>query len=320
MNIFEVLFYLLVFPGLAFSSNVGLFFSWIDRKLAAKLQWRVGPPLYQPWADMIKLFAKEMVIPSQAHRFWFLLAPLVSFSAMMIVPLMLPIIFTSAPLNFLGDIIVLLYLLTLPGLAAMIAGWSSANPYASIGAQREVVQLFSYELPLLVSVFTIVLSIQPFSLRIEDIVSWQLSHGSFCFKISGFLAFIVAFFSVQAKLTFAPFDIPDAKTEIVAGPYTEYSGAALMLFKLSQSMGMFILSWFLSTIFLGGLVVDFTNGTTIALTSLMAALKLLVVLVFFSVVRSINPRARIDQGLRFLWLPLTAMASIGFLLSYYFGM
>jgi len=320
MNIFEALFYLFVFPGLAFSSNVGLFFSWIDRKLAAKLQYRVGPPLYQPWADMIKLFAKEMVIPSQAHRFWFILAPLVSFSAMMIVPLMLPIIYTPAPLSFLGDIIVLLYLLTLPGLAAMIAGWSSANPYASIGAQREVVQLFSYELPLLVSIFTIVLSIQPFSLRIEDIVSWQLSHGPFCFKISGFLALIVAFFATQAKLTLAPFDIPDAKTEIVAGPYTEYSGAALMLFNLSQSMRMFILSWFLSTIFLGGLVIDFTNGTTIVLTSIMATLKLLGVLVFFSVIRSINPRARIDQGLRFFWLPLTVMASIGFLLAYYFGM
>jgi len=320
MNIFEVLFYLLVFPGLAFSSNMGLFFSWIDRKLAARLQYRIGPPLYQPWADMIKLFAKEMIIPSQAHRFWFILAPLISFSAMMTTPLMLPIIYTPAPLNFLGDIIVLLYFLTLPALAAMIAGWSSANPYASIGAQREVVQLFSYELPLLVSIFTIVLSVQPFSLRIEDIVSWQLAHGPFCFKISGLLAFIVAFFATQAKLTLAPFDIPDAKTEIVAGPYTEYSGAALMLFKLSQSIGMFILSWFLSTIFLGGLIVDFTNGMTIVLTSIMSVLKLLGVLVLFSLVRSINPRVRIDQGLRFFLLPLTAMASIGFLLAYYFRM
>jgi NADH-quinone oxidoreductase subunit H len=320
MNIFEMLFYLLVFPGLVFSSNAGLFFSWIDRKLAAKLQWRVGPPWYQPWADMLKLFAKEMIIPSQAHRFWFILAPLVSFSAMMIIPLMLPIIHTPAQLNFVGDIIVLLYLLALPGLAAMIAGWSSANPYASIGAQREVVQLFSYELPLLVSIFTIVLSIQPLSLRIEDIVSWQLSHGPFFFRISGFLSFIVALFSVQAKLTLAPFDIPDAKTEIVAGPYTEYSGAALMLFKLSQSMGLFILPWFLSTIFLGGLVVDFTNGTAIVLTSLMAALKLIVVLIFSSVIHLINPRARIDQGLRFFWLPLTVMASIGFILAYYFGL
>jgi len=319
MNIFEMLFYLLVFPGFAFSSNVGLFFSWIDRKLAAKLQWRVGPPLYQPWADMIKLFAKEMIIPSQAHRFWFILAPLISFSPMIIVPLMLPIIYPRAPLNFLGDIFVLFYLLTLPGLAGMIAGWSSANPYASIGAQREVVQLFSYELPLLVSVFTIMLSIQPFSLRIEDIVSWQLSHGPFCFRISGFLASIVAFIATQAKLKLAPFDIPDARTEIVAGPYTEYSGATLMLFKLSQSMGLFILSWFLSTIFLGGLVIDFTNGTTIILTSIMATLKLLAVLVFFSVVRLINPRARIDQGLRFFWLPLTVIASVGLILTYYFG-
>jgi len=320
MNIFEILFHLFVFPGLAFSSNMGLFFSWIDRKLAAKLQYRMGPPLYQPWADMIKLFAKEMIIPSQAHRFWFILAPLISFSAMVFVPLMLPIIYTPAPLNFMGDVIVLLYLLTLPGLAAMVAGWSSANPYASIGAQREVVQLFSYELPLLVSIFTIVFSIQPFSLRIEDIVSWQLLHGPFCFKISGFLAFIAAFFSTQAKLTLAPFDIPDARTEIVAGPYTEYSGVALMLFKLSQSIGMFILSWFLSTVFLGGLVIDFTNGATIALTSIMATLKPLVVLVFFSVIRLINPRARIDQGLRFFWLPLTVIAFIGFILAYYFRM
>ena len=320
MNIFEILFYLLVFPGLAFSSNVGLFFSWIDRKLAAKLQYRMGPPLYQPWADMIKLFAKEVIIPSQAHRFWFMLAPVFSFSAMMIVPLMLPIIHTPAPLNFLGDVIVLLYVLTLPVLAAMIAGWSSGNPYASIGAQREVVQLFSYELPLLASILTIMLSVQPVSLRIEDIVSWQLSHGPFCFKISGFLAFIVAFFSTQAKLTLAPFDIPDARTEIVAGPYTEYSGVALMLFKLSQSMGMFILSWFLSTIFLGGLVIDFTNDAAIVLTSIMATLKLLVVLVFFTVIRSINPRARIDQGLRFFWLPLTLLAFIGFLLAYHFKM
>jgi len=320
MNIFEIIFRLLVFPGLAFSSNMGLFFSWIDRKLAAKLQYRMGPPLYQPWADVIKLFAKEMIIPSQARKFWFILAPLISFSAMVIVPLMLPIIYTPAPLNFIGDVIVLVYVLTLPGLAAIIAGWSSANPYASIGAQREVVQLFSYELPLLLSVLTVVFSIQPFSLRTEDIVIWQLSYGPFCFKISGFLAFIVAFISTQAKLTLAPFDIPDARTEIVAGPYTEYSGVALMLFKLSQSMGMFILSWFLSTIFLGGLIIDFTNSTAIVLTSIMATLKLLIVLVFFSVIRLINPRVRIDQGLRFFWLPLTLTAFIGFLLAYYFRM
>jgi len=317
MNILEVLFYLLVFPGLAFSSNVGLFFSWIDRKLAAKLQYRIGPPLYQPWADMIKLCAKELIIPDQAHRFWFILAPLISLSAMIIAPLILPIIYTPAPLNFVGDIIVLLYLIALPVLAAMIAGWASANPYASIGAQREVVQLFSYELPLLVSIFTIVLSIQPFSLRIDDIVSWQFAHGPFLFKVSGLLAFIVAFFATQATLTLAPFDIPDAKTEIVAGPYTEYSGAALMLFRLSQSTRLFILPWFLSTIFLGGLIVDFTNSTTIALTSVIATLKLLGVLIALSVVRLINPRVRIDQLLRFFWLPLTVVAFIGLLLAYY---
>ena len=103
-------------------------------------------------------------------------------------------------------------------------------------------------------------------------------------------------------------------------PYTEYSGVALMLFKLSQSMGMFILSWFLSTIFLGGLVIDFTNDAAIVLTSIMATLKLLAVLVFFTVIRSINPRARIDQGLRFFWLPLTLIAFIGLLLAYYFKM
>lgn len=300
----------LVFPGFLFLFNAGFFFSWVDRKLLARFQERVGPPVFQPWADFFKLLSKEIIIARTAFKATFILAPLISLIAVMLVPLMLPIVTPTPQFTFIGDLIVIVYLLILPALAAMIGGSASGNPYGSIGSSREMMLLTSYELPFIIAVFTVALKAG--SLRIVDLVQYQSSNGFLFLTGSGFIAFLVMLLSLQAKLSVPPFDIPDAKTEIIAGPYTEYSGALLALFKLSHAMLLFVLPWFLCTLFFGGVLVDFSSTIRLFVTSAASVLKLLILLIAMSLIRCINPRARIDQALRFFWLHLTIIASVGF--------
>ncbi len=302
------------FAVLFFATNAGLFFSWIDRKLTARLQWRVGPPLYQPWADFLKLLHKEQIIPVGAYGAAFVLAPFISFASVLLVALILPVGGIPPPFGFVGDLIVVLYLLAIPGIAAMIGGSASANPYGSVGASREMVLLLSYELPLIAALFTAV--VKTGSLQLAEILNYQLQNGALALSASGFVALCASLLAIQAKLSFAPFDIPDAKTEIVAGPYTEYSGPLLALFRLAHATLLFVCSWLVATVFLGGLVVDFSSAFSLVQSLAVDAAKLLAPLLFFSVFKAINPRAKIDQALKWFWLYLTAFALIGLALAF----
>jgi len=315
MNLVEVILSVFLFPGFIFTSNIGLFFAWVNRKILARLQWRVGPPIYQPWVDILKLLSKQTIIPSTAHKAAFILAPMIGFTATFVVPLMLPIVYSAPVFSFLGDLIVLVYLLALPGIALMVGGSASGNPYGSVGSSREMMLLLSYELPFIIAIFTVVAKVG--GLSITGVVEHQIESGTcLFFTASGFLAFIAAFASSLAKLSLNPFEIPDAKTEIVAGPYTEYSGGLLAIFKLTHAMLLCILTWTLVTLFFGGLVVDFTSQVTVVASSVLCVVKLVGLLFVVSIVHGINPRARIDQTLKFFWLYLTAIACGGLIMVF----
>ncbi|MEO0074767.1 MAG: complex I subunit 1 family protein [candidate division WOR-3 bacterium] len=297
------LFYFLVFPGFLFTSIVGLLLTWIDRKVTARIHWRVGPPWYQPFADFLKLLSKETLIPSGAHKVIFLLAPILSILAMTVIAVMLFLMNFFPEKSFIGDLIVLLYLFALPPLGLIIGGSASKNPLSAVGASREMTLYFGYELPFLAAILITVIKTNGL-IQIGEIINFQHVNGPIFYSISGIIAMIISLFVIQAKLGYVPFDIAEAEQEIMAGPILEYSGLALALFRLSKAMMFFLLPCFLVTIYWGGL----THWTAI--------LKVLLLVVIIILIKNTNPRLRIDQALKFFWLILLPFAIIGIILAF----
>jgi len=152
MNVLNIIFAYIVFPGFLFTAVIGLFITWIDRKVTARVQMRVGPPWFQPYADFLKLLLKETMIPEGSSKLLFLLGPLLGLVAMSIFSVMLFSMNFNPQGSFVGDVIVMVYLLALPPIGIIIGGSASKNPLASVGASREMTQYFAYELPFLFAV------------------------------------------------------------------------------------------------------------------------------------------------------------------------
>lgn len=302
MTILEGLYLFLIFPGFLFSVIIGLIAGWIDRKVTARLQWRVGPPWYQNFVDIAKLFYKETLIPEGCLKTFFFGMPVL---AVVCASLLSAIVLTSnfaGSNGFIGDFIVVLYLAMIPSLALMFGGAASGNPLASLGASREMKLILSYELPfILISIVPILKS--GYSTKIEDIIGAQAQYGMFFASPSGVLAFLVGILVIQAKLGMVPFDAAEAETEIVSGPYIEYSGKALALWKLSKAVLTVGLPMLLVTLFLGGFGGNFKDFC-------FGILKYVLVLVLFILIKNTNPRVRIDHALRFFWGPVTLMALV----------
>lgn len=306
-EVFSALLSFLVFPGFLFTAVVGLIVGWIDRKITARLQWRVGPPWYQNFIDFFKLMGKETILPANARKTTFLFAPFIGLIGITLVSLILWQMNLYPNRSFLGDIIVVLYLSILPSLAIMMGGSASGNPLASLGASREMKLMLAYELPFIIAIFTPVVVIK--EIKIDSIVLYQINNGMmFTHRLSSLIAFIVAFVCMQAKLAFVPFDIPEAEQEIMAGPLIEYSGPPLAIFKLTKAMMLFALPVFLITVFAGGMRFD-------GIQALFSVIKYLVILILIVLVKNTNPRLRIDQALRFFWLRMFPLAIIGFILA-----
>ena len=297
----------LIFPGLLFTAAVCLLTVWVDRKVSARVQWRVGPPWYQPFADILKLLGKEIVIPEGARRTGFLLAPLAGLAAVGAVSTMLWLA-NMRGTSFLGDLIGVIYLLTIPSLGMIIGASASSNPLASVGASREMKLILAYELPFVIAIFTAVTKVVPMSLRLDAIIGYQAAHGVLLGNASCIIAFIVSLLCMQAKLTYPPFDIPEAETELMDGTHMEYSGPALAVVKLTQSMMLFTLPIFLITIFWGGLQL---TGWGLLYT----IVKYVIIVTIAVLIKNTNPRVRIDQAVRFFWGPVTVLAIIGMILA-----
>jgi NADH-quinone oxidoreductase subunit H len=300
------LFYFL-FYGLVLTATIGLLGSWFDRKITARFQYRVGPPLLQPLTDLVKLLGKETLVPSAASRFTFLMSPVVGLASVMVVSTLLWVNNINNANTFMGDLIVVLYLLTIPSISIMMGGFASGNPLASVGSSREMKLILSYELPFILAILVPVIK-SGFSIRMGDILFHQWQSGVLIGSWSGLVAFIVALMCVQAKLGLVPFDVAEAETEIIGGPLIEYSGSALAIYKLMKNMLLFTLPFFLIILFMGGIRFE---GTHI----LYGTLKYIGVLALMIVIRNTNPRVRIDQAVRFFWGPMTALAVVAVILA-----
>lgn len=285
--------YIFIVPGFLFVMAYALFLEFVDRRITARVQHRVGPPFYQPFADLVKILGKETIDPDGVDRRLFSAIPLVAFAAVMTAFLYIPVVGPS-PFAFQGDLVLVLYLLTLPTISLFLLGWLSRNVYAAIGGIRAVTQLFIYEVPFFLALLLPALMAGTWS--ISGIVAWQ--KGNLWFAVLQPIGFVVALVGLQAKLERTPFDIPEAETEIVAGPWTELTGRRLAVMHLAFDLYLVAGSALVAALFLGGPSLPWTLspawlGWIAGLVVFLA--KTLALLLVLSIFRAATGRIRIDQ-------------------------
>jgi len=230
---------LFLWPGLLGGSALAWLLLWIQRKLTARLQGRLGPPFYQPFFDFVKLLGKETVLPEGVSRRPLYALPLASAAAAIGALGVLPA--PGSPLGPLpGDLIVLLYLLEVPAVCEVLAGYGSRSLYGQLGSAREAILWLGYSLPFLAAVLSLAIQAKSLSLRVLAGLPFGPVH------LAAALAFLLA---LPARLKRNPFSIPNAEQEIVAGPLVEYSGAPLAIFELSHALELVALAGLFALLF-----------------------------------------------------------------------
>lgn len=304
-----------IFPGGVFALAVGMLFKGIDRRVEARLQRRVGPPLMQPWLDVAKLLTKETLIPRTACKSAFLLAPVVGFTGMAVCAAFIPVPGVFQGLFNMGDLLVLFYLLPIPAIAMMLGGSASSSPFGAVGFSREMLMMLAYETPLLMVLLAVAMLVgkcagtgAEFSLL--NVVGWQLENGSIGFNPIMIPAFVAYLMFLPGTLGVAPFDIPEAETEIIEGPLLEYGGPLLALFQIGTALKSFVVLGLGVALFFPGTVGDFW-----LFNLLWFCLKcLLLMLLAVTLVKSATARFRIEQAFRFYVTVPTVLALISLVL------
>ena len=294
---------------------VGMFSSWVDRKVTARVQYRVGPPLLQPVFDIAKLLGKETLISERARGRGFLMAPLVGFAAAAVAAAILWSANIRPAHRFVGDLVVLIYILTIPAIAGIYGALASGSPHAAVGASREMKLLLAYELPLVMSALVPVVQVSQnpdfgATFSLGAIVQFQQQAGWVLSSLSGLLAAVVALVCLQAKLTLVPFDVPEAETELMGGSVLEYSGPPLAVIRLTRVLLLAVAPVYFATLFLGGLADAGSGWGWLAFAGKYVAVLVLIVLI-----RNTNPRLRIDQTVRLFWYGLAPAAALAMVLA-----
>lgn len=309
------LFHLIVFPGGLFAIMAGLALKGLDRKLEARLQRRIGPPLHQPFIDVAKLCTKESIIPDTAHALTFFAAPIIGFTGMAVCAALLPVPGVYNGMPDMGDMLVYFYLLPLPAIALMVAGSSSSSPFGAIGFTREMTIMFAYEIPLLMIILAVAMKVgqgagAEFSLG--AVVAYQHENGSFMFNLTMIPAFLAYLVFLPGTMGAVPFDVPEAETEIIEGPLLEYSGPALAFFHLTSALKSIVVLGLGVVLFFPG-----TLGDNTVINIIWFFLKCLALMfVSLTLVKSATGRFRVEQAFSFYLRWPTALAFISLVLAW----
>jgi NADH-quinone oxidoreductase subunit H len=277
---------IILFPSGLFLLVLGLVYEWVDRKLVAQFQNRLGPRWFQPAADMLKLLAKEEIVPTGSRPWLFLILPVAALAAALTAALYVPMAGVNPAYSFRGDLIVTLYLLSMLTLCLGVAGVNTVDRFSIIGATRALTQLFSYEAPFLLALLGPSLVVG--SWQISQVNAYAQQHTWII--LTQPIGFVVALVGLMGKLELPPFDAPEAETEIVSGALTEYSGRGLALFRLARNVELVIGLTLVTAFYLGGLA-----------NPLYFLLKTMALLLVMAGLQSLFARLRIDQTVGMWW-------------------
>ena len=301
-----------------------------ERKVLAYMQVRIGPNrvgprgLFQPIADVFKLFAKEDLVPANAEKFVFMLAPLLIFVPSFLVWAVIPFgeAFTIGGLTiepFMADInIAVLFVLGVSSIGVyglILGGWSSNNKFSLMGGLRSAAQMVSYEVPLGFAVVSVLLMAG--SLSLVSIVEAQRAAGVW-YVIPGILGFAIYFVCGVAETNRNPFDLPEAESELVGGFHTEYSGMKFAFFFLAEYMNMLLVSSLAVVLFFGGWLRPFPNVAALAFLDVIPPFvwyfaKVMAFIFVYIWFRGTFPRYRFDQlmAVGWKWLLPLSLANVG---------
>jgi NADH-quinone oxidoreductase subunit H len=286
-----------------------IFTIWLERKLYARIQDRLGPNRVGPWGifqtipDIIKIFTKEYITPQGADKVAYNLAPILSVSAVLLIWAVLPFAPTIVGTDINVGVLYLVAVGAIGALGIILAGWSSNNKYSLLGAFRAVAQLISYEVPMVLALLIPVLLGR--TMGLNSLVNAQTVWFIFFSPIAAFIFFT----SSIAETGRAPFDLLEAESEIVAGYQTEYSGLKFGMFYVGEFLHAFTISALTATLFLGGWRGPFATQFPI-LGVAWFFIKAFIVYFVVVLIRISMPRLRIDQMLNFNWKFLTPLALV----------
>ena len=325
----------LVFPGIIFVFFSIMFIDWYDRKLIALMQDRVGPPFLQPIYDTIKLLLKEDITPDGVDDFEFNIIPPLQFIITLLVAFTVPVYLVNGIISFEGDMLLIIFLVSLIGGTIFLLGWSTNNNYSIMGGSRAAITDLSFEIPLSLSFAGI--AILSGSLRLSKLTESNYNllsiplgvlRGDFgieklIYLVPLIILFIIALLSITAVIEKVPFDPAHAEPEIVGGWSVELSGIKLLFVRFANLILEFALVGVIVAIFLGGprypseidLSGIFIIGNWDVLVYLLSitvfVIKMLLVLFLITFIRAMNSRIRIDQLVHYFWIYYLPIAIFG---------
>jgi NADH-quinone oxidoreductase subunit H len=295
-----------------------MFLVWMERKVSARMQSRIGPNrvgpfgLLQTLADAIKLTVKEDVKP--IHRDWvpYSIAPIVAFVATFMGLVVIPFDKGVVVQDLNVGILYIVAITSFTVIAILTAGWSSNNRFALLGGFRSAAQIVSYEVPLVLSLVPIIMTTGTLSLN--SIVLFQKNLGLW-FVVPQILGFLIFLTSATAEANRAPFDIPEAESELIGGFHTEYSGVKFAMFFLGEYIAIVVSSAVAASVFLGGwLPLPYCSAWPVP-GFVWFMLKLIFMIFLIMSFRWTFPRLRVDQLMDFGWKVLIPVALINILIT-----
>ncbi len=325
-------------PGIIFIVLMALVIDWVDRKIYARGQSRKGPPFLQPLYDVVKLTAKESIIPRGVSKFWMTVLPIAFIATALTGALMIPIVvlndaktLVTGFASFEYDVFFVMLVLLSYGMLIYFMGYVTKNPFAQTGSTRSLLQVLSFEIPLGFSLLVPILIVgidNPDAKFNLAYISEGLYRGvgdQPLYIIGIVIALVISVIVMMAELEEFPFDSPLSHTELADGWLVEFGGWRYALIHLGERIGAFFIGGLIVTLFLGGPYIGPANLTEIVFVDgilhlLFFLIKLILVIVVMSFLRTLISRIRIDQSVRLAWKQVLPLAIVAVMLTLGFSL